>query len=192
MRKNIFWLRGLILVNLLVIIAAGFMMPLWSNFVQHIGGDLRTAGNAIAIFSVVIGLVTCIAGHIESRLQKDALFLVLSQLVLCLGYLGYFFVAHPWQLYLVQVILGVGGAFQSPVLCALYHQHIPSHQSAHYWGIWNGFYQIAIGIGALFGAYVAHHFGFYWMFVGLEIVSLLCLVWSCYLAFLLKKESFHD
>ncbi|PHQ78717.1 MAG: hypothetical protein COB66_08295, partial [Coxiella sp. (in: Bacteria)] len=86
------------------------------------------------------------------------------------------YVHHPYQLYIVQIVLGIGGAFQSPVLCSLYQRSIPAHKSSHYWGIWNGLYQMAIGVGALAGAYIVHHAGYKMMFEAMLSVSLACLV----------------
>ncbi len=175
-----FFIYAYIAINALIIVNAGFMMPLWSDFVKHIGGDIRTAGKAVLLFSIVIGGVTCIAGQIESRLNKDRFFMIASQAVMCVGYLGYFFVKNPFELYMVQVILGLGGAFQSPVLCSLYQRAIPQNKTSHYWGIWNGIYQIAIGIGALAGAYIVQHAGYVDMFASMFSLSLVCLLYVIY------------
>lgn len=179
-RTQRFFCSSYILINFLIIVSGGFMMPLWSDFVKHIGGDVRTAGKAVLLFSMVIGVMTCIAGNIESRLNKDRFFMVASQAVMCLGYFGYFFVKHPYQLYMVQIILGVGGAFQSPVLCSLYQKSIPQDKTSHYWGIWNGLYQVAMGIGAILGAYIVHHTGYTDMFVAMFSVSVACLFFVTY------------
>jgi predicted MFS family arabinose efflux permease len=175
-----FFIAAYIFINALIIVNAGFMMPLWSDFVKHIGGDIRTAGNAVLLFSIVIGGVTCIAGNIESRIKKDRFFMIASQAVMCVGYFGYFFVKHPYQLYMVQVVLGLGGAFQSPVLCSLYQKSIPQNKTSHYWGIWNGLYQVAMGIGALLGAYIVHHTGYFDMFGAMFAVSIACLFFVTY------------
>lgn len=173
-----YFLAALIVINILAVIDMGFMMPIWSNFMHYIGGDVRTAGKAILTFSIVIGVVTCFAGHIESRHRNDALYLIASQAVMCLGYFGYLWVHSPAMLYGVQVVLGIGGAFQSPVLCALYQHYMPKDKVNLFWGVWNGFYQIAIGIGALVSAYIVHHIGFHGMFVTMFAISIGCLALS--------------
>lgn len=174
-RNPRFLIKAYILINVMIILNAGFMMPLWSDFVKHIGGDIRTAGNAVLIFSIIIGGMTCFAGAIESRFKNDRFFMIASQALMCVGYLGYFYVQHPYQLYIVQIILGLGGAFQSPVICSLYQRCIPEGKSSHYWGIWNGLYQAGIGFGALAGAYIVHHAGYRDMFGAMFGVSLACL-----------------
>jgi len=168
------------IVNFLVILSAGFMIPLWGEFVIHIGGDVRTAGKAVAIFSMAIGFFTFFAGKIESKFSQDAWFMVATQALRCLAYAGYFFVSSPMQLYCVQICLGIAGAFQAPAMYSLYHQHMPKKNSTFYWGIWTGFYNISIGTGAFISAFVVHRFGFYAMFATLFSVSLLGLLMAIY------------
>lgn len=161
MQKNIHhFMKSLIVINVFIIVSANFLVPLWGDFVQHIGGDIRVAGNAICVFSIVIGVLTCFAAKLESMVKKDEWFLVASSVWMTLSFAGYFFVHHPWQLYLVQISLGLAGSFQCPAIYSLYHRYLPINQSAFHWGIWNGFYNIAYGTGALLGAYILHRFSF--------------------------------
>lgn len=183
--KFVFFLNS---VNILIIVSAGFMMPLWGDFVEKIGGDVRTAGSAIGIFSIVIGFFTFIAGKIESKFNKDEWFMVITQVTMVLSYGGYFFVTKPWQLYLVQIGLGLSGAFQAPALYSLYHKCMPQKDSAFYWGIWTGFYNISIGTGAYISAYIVHEFGFTAMFSALFGVAGFGLVTAVYTKYLLKQN----
>ncbi|HEV2613804.1 MAG TPA: MFS transporter [Gammaproteobacteria bacterium] len=168
------FLIALIFINFLIILAAGFMMPVWAEFVHKIHGDIRTAGNAICIFSIILGFFTWIAGKIENQIGHEEFILALSQALFAISYLGYFWVKSPVDLYLVQIALGISGAIQVPALYALYERYIPKSQSTFYWGMWAGTYNIAIGVGALISAYTVHHFGFNTMFGLLFSVSLLC------------------
>lgn len=175
--KFMFYLN---LVNFLVILSSGFMIPLWGDFVTQIGGDVRTAGKAVAAFSMAIGFFTFIAGKIESKFRQDAWFMVCTQAIRCLSYAGYFFVTSPLHLYFVQIGLGLAGAFQAPALYSLYHQHMPKHSTTFYWGIWTGFYNISIGTGAFLSALIVHHYGFKVMFACLLSVSLLGFIAAIY------------
>ncbi|MDX2164521.1 MAG: MFS transporter [Gammaproteobacteria bacterium] len=164
----------LIIINFLIIIAAGFMMPVWAEFVHKIHGDIRTAGNAICIFSIILGFFTWFTGKWENQLGHQEIILVVSQGLFSLSYLGYFWVYSPFTLYIVQIALGICAAIQAPALFALYERYIPRSESTFYWGIWAGSYNIAIGFGALISAYTVHHFGFRVMFEALFAVSQLC------------------
>ncbi len=186
--KAALWVTNiLILINVMIIASGAFMTPLWANFVQHIGGDLETAGIAICIFSIVIGVLMCIAGKIEHHYQNDEWFMCVSQLIVFLSYLGYFWVHHPWQLYLVQVGLGIGGAFQTPVICAIYQRYFKNSESALFWAIWNGFFNIAMGLGALTSSILVLRFNYTWMFTGLSILAGLCFVVTVMLMMHIKQ-----
>lgn len=174
-----YFMKSLITINVFIIIAGGFLVPLWASFVHRIGGDIRTAGNAIAIFSIIIGVFTCIAGKIENQLDHDEYFLVGSQAMFVLGYACYFFVHHTWQLYLLQMWLGMAGAMQSPAIYSLYQRFMPKGTRNTAWGIWNGFYNISMGIGAFVSAYVAHSFGFNGVFTMMTLIALAGLVICC-------------
>jgi MFS family permease len=168
----------LISINFLIILAAGFMTPVWAQFVQQIGGDLRTAGNAVCIFSIILGMFTWFTAYIENNLKKDPLIIMLSQLMFAISYAGYFFIHTPNQLYLVQIALGICGAIQVPALFALYQRNIPSNQATFYWGLWNGFYNIAMGLGALISAYTVEKFGMRSMFHLLLSVAICCFIFT--------------
>lgn len=174
-------------VNFLVILSSGFMIPLWGDFVAHIGGDIRTAGKAVAAFSMAIGFFTFVAGKIESKFHKDAWFMVVTQAMRCLSYAGYFFVTAPWHLYLVQMGLGLAGAFQAPALYSLYHHHMPKQGSPFFWGIWTGCYNISIGTGAFVSALIVHQYGFNAMFSVLLSVSLLGFFMAIYTKYSVDK-----
>ncbi len=175
-RAQLFITNALIAINVMIIASAAFMTPLWSNFVLQIGGNLQTAGIAVSIFSVVIGVFMCIAGRIEHHYQNDEWFMCFSQLIVFLSYTAYLWVHHPWQLYLVQVGLGIGGAFQTPVICAIYQRYFSQKESALFWSIWNGFFNIAIGAGALISSLLVAHFNYLIMFRSLSALAGICLL----------------
>lgn len=182
----------LIFINVLIIMASAFMMPLWSSFVTEIGGDLETAGLAICLFSMMVGLLMCLAGKIEHYYQNDEWFMWSSQLIVTLSYTGYLWVAHPWQLYLLQVALALGISFQTPVICAIYQRYFKQEQSALFWAVWNGFFYVATGLGALISATLVKHFNYKLMFFCLSILSTACLIITFYLMMHIKKVGFFE
>lgn len=189
-KNNLFITNTLILLNVLIIAAGAFMTPLWSDFVLKIGGNIQTAGQAVLIFSMAVGIFMCFAGYIQHHCQNDEWFMCFSALVVFIAYMGYFFVHHPWQLYLVEIALGLGGALQSPVICAIYQRYFTQQQSSLFWAIWNGFYQIAVGIGALIGAFLVAHFNYTVMFGVLTAAAGLSLVITVLLMMKIKQTSF--
>ena len=177
-----YYMKSLILLNIIIILAGNFLTPLWASFVHKIGGDLRTAGNAICIFSIIIGIFTCVMGKIENELKKNEFFLVVSQAMFVIGYLYFFLIQSPWQLYLAQAWLGFAGAIQSPALYSLYQRHMPKEQSTTAWGVWNGAFNIALGLGSLISAYIASYAGFQGVFATFSFIAFLGLILAIIIA----------
>ncbi len=189
-KNNLFITNILILINVIIIADGAFMTPLWSDFVLKIGGNIQTAGQAVLIFSMAIGIFTWIAGWIEHHYQNDEWFMCFSALWIFIAYLGYFFVHTPSQLYLVEIALGIGGAFQSPAICALYQRYFTQQQSSLFWAIWNGFYNIGMGIGAMLAAFLVAHFNYTLMFTVLSITAGLNLLINIFLMMKIKNIGF--
>lgn len=175
-KPDLFITNILILINVLIIGSGAFMVPLWSDFVLKIGGNIQSAGQAVFVFYIVGGVLMCGVGRIEHHYQNDEWFMCFSQLIVFLSYLCYFFVRHIWQLYLVEIGLGIGGAFQTPVISSIYQRYFTQHQSALFWAVWNGFYNIAMGVGAFCGAFLVSHYGYRLMFSVLTTTAFVCLV----------------
>ncbi|MEK6731480.1 MAG: MFS transporter [Pseudomonadota bacterium] len=192
-KENIhFFALSLIAINVTIIVAAEFLRPLWSSYAQYIGGDVRTAGIAVSTFSIVIGLCIVFAGYMEHRLKNEENMMIVTSALLSIIYLGYFFVHHAWQLYILQALLGITCAFQSPAIFSLYHRYIPKEKSALYWGIWNGFYFIAIGTASLISAFALHHFGFKMVFAILWLFSLASFLLCLFLMPQMKQQQHQE
>lgn len=174
--------RLLIALNIFIIIAGNFLTPLWSKFVLSIGGDIRTTGTAICIFSVIIGVCTILAAKIENVFKLERSALVISAIIICVGYFGYLYVKNPLELYIVQGILGLGSAVQCPAIYALYQRTLPPSEETLGWGIWNGFYNIAIGVGAFVSAEFAYQFSLTQVFYLLFAISIIALLLSLLIA----------
>lgn len=171
-----YFMKPLVLINIVTIMGAEFLTPLWSKFSEHIGGDIRTAGIAVSIFAIIIGCFIMIAGRIEHHYKNEEDMMMLTSILMTFGYVGYLFVHHPWQLYLIEAYLGVTTAFQSPAIYSLYNRYMPKTHFAFHWGIWNGFYFIAFGTGALISVFIAHYFNFTAVFLGMIILSLITII----------------
>jgi sugar phosphate permease len=169
-------MKILITINIFIILAAQFLIPLWGHFVQRIGGDVRTAGIAVCIFSIVTGLFTLLSGKIIHKTKNEEQVMIITSAIISICYLGYLFVNTPIELYIIQIILGLCGAFQCTSMYSLYNRYMPRTHSAYHWSIWNAFYFIGAGVAALSSAFIAHNFGFNWVFVVLFTISIIALI----------------
>ncbi|WP_133128059.1 MFS transporter [Legionella nagasakiensis] len=148
--------------------ATGFLTPLWAEFVKHLGGNLKTAGIAVSIYSMSYGLFAFLLSFIQNKINQDKFFLCLSYLlygVLCLGYL---FIRTSLQLYCLQLLIAFAGAMQSPVCDSLYSKALTTGKETVGWGLYVLIYTFSIGAGALIGSHIAHYMGFDWVFLSMS------------------------
>lgn len=165
----------LIILNSFIIIASAFLMPLWAPFMAHIGGDVRTAGVAICIFSIIMGISTMLVAKLTQTFKLEIPFLWISALIVAISYGGYLLVSSPIELYLVQLILGLGCALQTPPLYAIYQRQMNPQESTFGWGVWNGTYNISIGVAALTSSNIMHLLGIHevlWVLFGISLLSM--------------------
>jgi MFS family permease len=168
-------------------LAAGFIGPIYAVFVEQVGGDLVTAGLAYAIFAIVSGVLLVLLGKWEDHVNHKENLLVVSRILSIAGFAGYLFVHSPEQLFIVQIVLGVSLALGAPAFDSIYYKNVDKKDSAFEWGAWEGVYQIALGVSALIGGYIAQNFGFNILFIFMVIFGFFSLCAT--LALVLERKS---
>lgn len=127
-------LKILILTNALILLASSMLGPIYAIFVEEIGGDLLDASLTFAIFSLVSGVTVYISGKYTDKVKREELILVLGYILMGIGFLLYTTVGSVLSLFLVQVVIGLGGAIYSPAFDALYSKHLDEHKEGVEWG----------------------------------------------------------
>jgi MFS family permease len=168
-------LKILLSVDFLVIFSGAMIGPFYAVFViDRVGGDLLDAGISWSIFAVVSGIITLLIGKMTNSAREQELVIAAGYLISGLSFLGYLLVDSIWELFLIQVFLGIGGAISSPAYSAVYSTHLTKGEFIFQWGSWEGMNKIALGIGALAGGLIVSFFGFVPLFAlmgALPIVS---------------------
>lgn len=156
--------------------AGGMLVPLWVSFTKHIGGDLRTVGIALAIYSLGRAVFAVSFGYLEGKFFKVTDWHRFSYvLAICIS-VGYFFIAAPWQLYLVQFGLSIASGMRSPALSLLYQSMLTRDSTLLGWSLFNSLTSLALGVAAIAGSHLAHFFGYHLVFsilIGFEVLALI-------------------
>lgn len=160
----------------MVILAGALLMPIWAIYVEQIGGDILTAGTAYSVFFVIAGLTIIIFGKLEDRIKRKDLVVVVAYAIMGLGFFGYLLVENPWQLFIVQAIIGLGEAIYVPALSALYDRFIEERKAASQWGSWDGMIYIVGGVAAISGAVIVDFLGFSTLFIAMGLLCWLSAV----------------
>lgn len=167
--------RSLLISESLYEFAAGLFGPIYAIFVERIGGDILTAGWAWALFSIVTGVTLYVMGKLEDRIKKNNWMVVVGFSIASLGLLGYVFVSHPWQLFVVQALLGFGWAFGTPAIDTIYSQNLEKKKINSQWGIWEASMRIVEGVSAFIGGIIVFALGFKVLFLimfGISLISI--------------------
>ncbi|MBI4894812.1 MAG: MFS transporter [Candidatus Aenigmarchaeota archaeon] len=157
-------LKILITSSMFYNFTAGMIGPIYAIFAQKIGGDIFVASSAIAVYTLVIGVLILLFGRIEDRLDKKKVFIV-GRAINVVGIAGYLFVSTPMDLFLVQGILGVAIAMMNPTFEALYSRGLRKGHEAFEWSVWEGSINIMLSVAAITGGFVAAVFGFQALFL---------------------------
>jgi len=177
-------LRILLATNVMILVAAAMLAPIYAIFVEEIGGDLLDASIAGSIFAFVAGFTSFLSGEYVDKLKEKRYLIVVGYLLMALGFFLYLFVHSVWMLFVVQVVIGLGEAIYSPAFDALYSKHLDKLKEGLEWGAWESLNYFSLGVGALSGGFIVNFLGFQFLFI---IMGVLCLSSALYILFLNKK-----
>jgi len=166
-------LKILLVVSGIFIFAGGLFGPLYAVFVEGIGGDLITAGGAYSAFAISAGVLVFIISKWEDHVKHTEKLIIAGYAISAIGYFYYIFVRDPLNLFIVQVIFGIGQAVCSPAYDGLYSRSMDKGRYVFQWGIWESMSRIVMGVSALLGGFIALYYGFSTLFVIMFVLSLL-------------------
>lgn len=180
-------LKILIISSIFYNFAAGLLGPIYAIFVQQIGGTIITASVAWSIYTFFIGVLLLIFGRIEDKFNKRKLF-VIGRAVNTFGIVGYLFVSSPFQLFVVQGVLGIAVALMNPTFEAIFSRGLSKGKESSEWSTWEGSINIMYAIASLVGGTIATIFGFRILFVFMAFASALSTLAA---TALLKKKTWE-
>ena len=177
--------------------AVGMFSPLYALFVEN---NIKGANELIIGVSISIYLVSRsvlqipIATFIDKIKgeKDDYLFLVFFSTLVGIVHLGYLFVNQTWQLFLIELLLGVFTAITYPSYMAIFTRHIDLNMEGTEWGIYYTFVDLGGAALTALGGYIASFYGYTWLII---VVSTVCIVGGLMLIpirpYLFKSSQHH-
>ncbi|MBI2636636.1 MAG: MFS transporter [Parcubacteria group bacterium] len=144
-------LRILLWTNAMILLAGAMLGPIYALFVEKIGGDLLDASFAGALFALAAGFASLVSGKYADAIRENELIIAAGYVVMSIGFFSYLFVDSVAQLFLVQVIIGLGGAVYAPAFDAVYSKHLDGRRSGAQWGAWESMAYFTTAFGAAAG-----------------------------------------
>lgn len=157
-------------------IAFALFEPIYAIYVEQIGGFILEAAIAMGLYSIVLGITTVIIGKISDRGTIKNKLIVAGYGIGAIAFLGYYFVRNPFDLFVVQILLGFGTALIDPGWNALFGRHVSRGKEAFEWGFWEGSKQVAIGIFSIVGGVIATIFGFKILILSMFVFQVLATI----------------
>lgn len=163
------------------IFSFGLLGPIYGIFVERIGGDILDAGIAFSVYSMVLGILAFFVGRLSDKIRNQSSLLFVGYGLLSIGFFSYLLVKNPFHILIVQVILGVGGAFAAPIFDAFFSACLDKGKYDTEWASWEAENFILTGIAAIIGAIIAKFLGFKFLFIVMGIGSLMSLFFLYFL-----------
>jgi MFS family permease len=183
------YLKILLATYGLFVLAGGLLGPIYGVFVRNIGGDLTTAGISYGLFAISAGLLLFFFGVWEDHAKHKEKFVIVGYALAVVGLTGYLFVRNPTDLFIVQIILGLAQAINTPAYDALYSKHLDKGKAASEWGLLEGMDYMGQGIAAIIGGFIAAWYGFEILFSAMAILAAIGFVLSFTLIIKQKRNT---
>lgn len=175
------FIKILISADLMFNVAAGFINPIFAIFLVGSiqGGSIRLAGTAVAIYWLTKSVLRVpIAYYLDKKRGEydDFYSMVIGFLIFSLAHFLYLLASIPFHIYIIQLIMGIGGAFAFTPWYGFFTRHIDRHHESFEWSIAVSLVGFGMAIAGYLGGVIAEEFGFAPLFVISGTVSLLGVV----------------
>jgi len=170
-------LKLLILSDILVYGALGFIAPILSIFIEGNleGGGIFTAGLASTIFLLTHAVLQIIFSY--SFNPKDRLWMLwIGTGIIALVPVGYIFSTHIWHLFLAEFAYGVGAAFAYPSWSSLFTANLEKGKRGFQYSLYSSGLGIGTAITAAVGGLIAEKVSFQLVFALTSILAILGLL----------------
>lgn len=169
-------IRFLIISDTVIVGAAGLLGPVFALFIEDFiqGGNAAVAGLSAGIYLFTKSILQIPIAHFIDKIrgEKDDFWLMFTfTTLIAFVPLLYLIINTPFQLYIVQFILGFFAAFTFPTYMAIFTRHIDKEKEGTEWGIYFTLTDLTGAMFAAIGGYVATTQGFPVLIITVVIIS---------------------
>jgi DHA1 family quinolone resistance protein-like MFS transporter len=180
-------IKLLMISDIFVLTGFGLIQPILAIFINEgvVGGTIFTAGVASTLFLVTKSLVQLpFARYVDGSVKKTR-WLILGTVLIAIVPVMYIFIDHIYQVYLAEVLYGIGSGLAYPTWVCLWSRNLNPGSEGFEWSIYSTSTGLGTAATAAAGAAIASVAGFAATFV---LTGLMCLV-GCGILLFLDRES---
>ncbi|MFA6254158.1 MAG: MFS transporter [Candidatus Paceibacterota bacterium] len=156
----------------------GMFGPFFALFTQKIGGNLLDIAWAWAIYLFVTGFLIIVIGKFSDRGLNKAKLMIWGYALTAVCTFAYIFVSSPFELFIVQAILGLAIALCNPTWYALYDKYSNPIHDGYTWGLSDGVVKMFGGLAILIGGVVIKFFSFEALFVIIGVIQIISTIYQ--------------
>ncbi len=169
-------IRFLIISDMLVVGAAGMFSPLYALFVEDfiVGAGELEIGISISIFLISRSVLQIPIATLIDKIKgekDDYAFMIIFTMAAALMNLTFLWISSVWQLYLVNMLMGIFTAITYPSYMALFTRHIDKNMEGTEWGVYYTFTDLSTAVLAALGGYLASGYGFPALIIAVSALS---------------------
>ena len=138
----------------IAILGAGLVFPFYILFIKDIGANFSEFGISYGLFTISAAFVHKLIGKGSDKFGRKP-FLILNSWGMALLFILFPIVNKIWQVYTIQVVLGIFGAMQKTSEKALVADFIDGSKRGEKIGVYHGWLAVFSGIAVIIGGYVA-------------------------------------
>jgi len=182
-------IKLLLISDIFVITGFGFIAPIMAIYISDniIGGTILGAGIATAIFMVTKATIQLpFSKYVDTHDDNhDIRSLIIGTILIATVPFVYIFSKTITDVYLAQLLYGIGAGFASPSWLGLWSTHLDKKMESFEWSLYSSSVSIGTAISAVIGAALAEYLGFKSTFIFVGVMSMI----GCAILFnLLMKE----
>ena len=174
MKNNL--LKSLFLFNGLFVFAGSLLGPLYAVYVLHLGDGVVSVSTSSALFVASTSVFIFLVSKFKDGESREEDLLRAGYILRSFVWFGYAFIHSIPQLFLLQIINGLGAALGSPAFDTLFAQHLEKNKHLKDYANYQLLTNIVTAIGTFTGGLFVAHFGFiplFYIMGSLALVSLL-------------------
>lgn len=162
---------------MLIVGAIGMFAPLYALFVESNieGANELVIGLSISIYLIARSILQIPIATFMDKVKgekDDYLFLIFFSVLVGIIHFGFLFVTQAWQLFLIQLLLGIFSAITYPSYMAIFSRHIDINMEGTEWGVYYTFVDLSSAVLATLGGFIASSYGYNSLII---IVSVICI-----------------
>jgi len=182
-------IKILIGADLMFMTAVGFIAPVFAIFlVQSIeNGSAQVAGTAVAIYWLTKSVLRVPLAYFLDKNKgeyDDFYSMIIGFSIFTVAHFLYLLAQTPIHIYMIQLVMGIGGAFAFTPWYGFFSRHIDRYHENFEWSVDVSLVGFGVAGAGFAGGYIAENFGFSPIFI---ISGVICLLGTLLILFIGKR-----